>query len=94
MYIYIHIYKHIYIYIYEKDQIFFTPKLAKLQRKSSMSTEQGYLAHKKTPNPQRTPYGPRHGPTVGFYGVAFSLERGTPPVGRPEEGITTGVPRS
>ena len=38
---------------------------------------QGYLAHKKPP-PTRTPLDPRHGPTEGSYGVAFSYERGTP----------------
>ena len=39
---------------------------------------QGYLAHKKTPTPLGPPYDPRHGPTVGSYGVAVSCERGTP----------------
>ena len=39
---------------------------------------QGYLAHKKTPTPLGTAQGHRHRPTVGFYGEAFSYERGTP----------------
>ena len=39
---------------------------------------QGYLAHKKPPFPLGPPYEPRHGPTVGSYGVAVSYERGTP----------------
>jgi len=39
---------------------------------------QGYLAHKKTPPPLGPPKGPRHSPTVGSYGEAFSYERGTP----------------
>jgi len=39
---------------------------------------QGYLAHKKTPNPLGPPEGPRHSPTVGSYGGAVSYERGTP----------------
>jgi len=41
-------------------------------------TLQGCLAHKKTPTPLGTPWEPRHGPTVGSYGGAFSNERGTP----------------
>ena len=39
---------------------------------------QGYLAHKKLPTPLGLPQGPRHGPTVGSYGVAVSYKRGTP----------------
>ena len=39
---------------------------------------QGYLAHKIPPPPPGPPYEPRHGPTVGSYGVAVSYERGTP----------------
>ena len=39
---------------------------------------QGYLAHKKTPNPLWPPYEPRHRSTVGSQGIAFSYERGTP----------------
>ena len=39
---------------------------------------QGYLAHKKTPTPLRTPWDTRHRPTVGSSGGAFSYERGTP----------------
>jgi len=39
---------------------------------------QGYLAHKKTPTPLGPPYDPRHRPTVGSSGGAFSYERGTP----------------
>ena len=39
---------------------------------------QGYLAHKKPPSPLGPPYEPKHGPTVGSYGVAVSYERGTP----------------
>ena len=39
---------------------------------------QGYLAHKKPPPPLGPPKQPRHGPTVGSYGVGVSYERGTP----------------
>ena len=39
---------------------------------------QGYLAHKKLRPPLRSPSGPRHSPTVGFYGGALSYERGPP----------------
>ena len=39
---------------------------------------QGYLAHKKTPPSLGPPQDPRHRPTVGSYGGAFSYERGTP----------------
>ena len=42
---------------------------------------QGSLAHKKTPTPLGTPYDPRHRPTVGSQGDAFSYERGTPAKG-------------
>ena len=35
---------------------------------------QGYLAHKKTPTPLGPPYDPRHMPTVGPQGGAFSCE--------------------
>ena len=33
---------------------------------------QGYLTHKKMPNPLGPPYDPRHRPTVGPKGDAFS----------------------
>ena len=33
---------------------------------------QGYLPHKKSPDPLGPPQEPRHGPTVGFYGVVSS----------------------
>ena len=39
---------------------------------------QGYLADKKPPPPLGPPQEPRHGPTVGSYGVAVSYKRGTP----------------
>ena len=39
---------------------------------------QGYLARKKMPIPLGRPWEPRHRPTVGFQGGAFSYERGTP----------------
>ena len=43
---------------------------------------QGYLArclaHKKRPNPLGPSQDPRYRPTVGSYGVAVSLQRGTP----------------
>jgi len=39
---------------------------------------QGYLAHTKQPSPLGPPQGPRHTPTVGFYGGLVSYERGTP----------------
>ena len=39
---------------------------------------QGYLAHKKMPTPLGPPTDPRHRPTVGSYGGAFSDARGTP----------------
>jgi len=35
---------------------------------------QGYLAHKKPPNPEGPTQDPRHGPTVGSYWLAVSLE--------------------
>ena len=35
---------------------------------------QGYLAHKKPPNPLGTPWDPGHRPTVGSYGDAFSYK--------------------
>ena len=37
-------------------------------------TLQGYLAHEKTPPPPGTPKDPRHRPTVGSEGVAFSYK--------------------
>jgi len=39
---------------------------------------QGYLTHKKTPNPLGPPEDPRQTPTVVFWGGAFSCKRGTP----------------
>jgi hypothetical protein len=39
---------------------------------------QGYLVHKKTPTSLGPPLDPRHRPTVGSQGGAFSYERGTP----------------
>ena len=39
---------------------------------------QGYLTVKKPPTPLGPPEEPRHGPTVGAYGVAFFYQRGTP----------------
>ena len=39
---------------------------------------QGYLAHVKTLTPLGPPSDPRHRPTVGSKGDAFSHERGTP----------------
>ena len=45
---------------------------------------QGYLAHEKPPPPLRlppplgSPQAPRHGRTVGSYGVAVSYKQGTP----------------
>ena len=50
---------------------------------------QGYLVHKKSPNPIGPPYGRGHGPTVGSYGVAVSYKRRTP-VPVPETGIVPG----
>ena len=41
-------------------------------------TLQGYLAYKKTPTPLGPPQDPRHRPTAGSLGGAFSYERGTP----------------
>ena len=38
----------------------------------------GYLTYKKTHPPLGPPYEPRHGPSVGSYGVAVSYKRGTP----------------
>jgi len=38
---------------------------------------QGYLAHRKTPTPLGPPLDPRHMPTIGSLGCAFSYERGT-----------------
>ena len=46
---------------------------------------QGHLAHKTPPPPLGPPWEPRHGPTVGSYGVGVSYERGTP-VGRAGDG--------
>ena len=37
---------------------------------------QGYLAHKKTPTPLGPPQDPRHRPTLGSYGGAFSCAVG------------------
>ena len=39
---------------------------------------QGYLAHKKTPNPLGPPQVPRHRDAVGSYGGGVYYERGTP----------------
>jgi hypothetical protein len=39
---------------------------------------QGFLAHKKTPMPLGPPYDPKHGPTAGSSGGAFSCKGGTP----------------
>ena len=39
---------------------------------------QGYLARKKTPTLLGPPQHPRHRPTVGFWGGAFSFKRGIP----------------
>ena len=39
---------------------------------------QGYLAHKKTPNPPRPPQDPKHRPTAESLGGAFSYGQGTP----------------
>ena len=39
---------------------------------------QGYLAQKKTPTPLSSPYDPRHRPTVGSSGGAFSCQRNSP----------------
>ena len=52
---------------------------------------QGYLVHKNPPPPLVSPYEPRHGPTVGSYGVAVSQEplnrsRGGPFI--PEAGLS------
>jgi hypothetical protein len=38
--------------------------------------EPGYFAHEKSPNPVGPSQDPRYGPTVGFYGVVLSYERG------------------
>ena len=38
----------------------------------------GFFAHKKPPHPLGPQWEPRHGPTVGSYGVAVSYKRGTP----------------
>ena len=59
---------------------------------STRTTVQGYLAHKKTPPPLGPPYNPRHGYTVGSYGVAVSYERGTP-VGLDRRGAIAQVAR-
>ena len=37
-----------------------------------------YLTHKKTPTPLGPPNEPRHGPTVGSYGVAVSHKNVAP----------------
>ena len=39
---------------------------------------QGYLAQKKTPTPLGLSQDPRHRPTVGSWGGAFSCQRGNP----------------
>ena len=44
--------------------------------------EQEYLAQKKQPPHKGPQKEPRHGPTVGSYGMAVSHERGTPVGGR------------
>ena len=48
-----------------------------LQELSLPETLQGYLAQNEPPPPLAPPYEPRHGHTVGFYGVALSFNRGT-----------------
>ena len=45
---------------------------------SPTSPVQGYLAHKKTPSPLGPSYYPKHRPTVGSLGDAFSIERESP----------------
>ena len=47
-------------------------------RVASVAWVQGYIAHKKPRPPSGPPWEPRHGPTVGSYGVAFFSKRGTP----------------
>jgi len=43
----------------------------------AMGNVQGYLAH-KNPAPLGPPQGPRHSPSVGSKGAAFSYGRGAP----------------
>ena len=53
----------------ERDRHCYLPMVQGLQR---------YLAHKKPPPPRGPLQAPRHGPTVGSYGVGVSYGRGTP----------------
>ena len=54
---------------------------AEERRGGRRGTVQGYLAHKKPPNPPGPPEDPRHRPKVGPRGGGGSYGRGTP-VGR------------
>ena len=49
-----------------------------LSQRGADDALQGHRAHKKPPPPLGPPQGPRHGATVGSFGVAVSYERGTP----------------
>ena len=61
----------------ERDETFGSVNLEPMA-KSTVSKVQGYLAHKKQPPPPGLSYCPRHGPTAGSEGGAFSYERRTP----------------
>ena len=62
------------------------------QRLSPGKTIQGYLAHKKAPPSLGPPWKPRHGPSVGSYGVVVSYERGTPESARKAYPIPSCLP--
>ena len=47
-------------------------------KERTIRTLQGYLAHKKQPNPLGPPSGPSHRPTVGSQGGAVCHERSSP----------------
>ena len=61
---------------------------ASCRTRLTSSTEEGYLAHKKMPNPLGPPQGPRHAPTPGSQEEAFFYERGIP-----VEYMPPGIPR-